>query len=445
MKKKFSSSRRDFVKKTALTTAGLAVGMNAKSYNRILGANDRVNFGVAGLNGRGKALMAAVKALPNTGLIHLCDVDSKVLEKAQGIAKEKHGSSTTAFKDYRKMLESKDIDAFALATPDHWHAPMAIDGVKAGKHVYVEKPCCHNPAEGELLVKAQAKYGLQVQMGNQQRSGNVTMQAIRLIHEGLIGEVYHGKAWYSNKRGSIGRGKVTTPPSHLDWDLFQGPAPRVPFRDNIVHYNWHWFWNWGTGESNNNGTHEMDICRWALGVDFPIRTSSNGGRYHFEDDDWQFYDTQIVNYEFPGNKMITWEGRSCNTLNHWGRGRGVTIHGTKGSMLMDRNGYIHYGHDGKVIKEVKEKELSATTNTVGRGALDDLHMSNFIGGIVKGEKLNAPIWDGYTSNLMPHLANIAQECGEVINTDADTGRIIGNKSAQAMWGRDYEPGWEPTI
>ena len=444
MKKKFSSSRRDFVKKTALTTAGLAVGMNAKSYNRILGANDRVNFGVAGLNGRGNALMAAIKALPNTGLIHLCDVDSKVLEKAQGRAKEKHGSSTTAFKDYRKMLESKDIDAFALATPDHWHAPMAIDGLKAGKHVYVEKPCCHNPAEGELLVKAQQKYGLQVQMGNQQRSGNATIKAIKMIHDGVLGEVYHGKAWYSNKRGSIGRGKVMAAPSHLDWDLFQGPAPRVPFRDNIVHYNWHWFWNWGTGESNNNGTHEMDICRWALGVDYPVRTTSNGGRYQF-DDDWQFYDTQIVNYEFPGNKMITWEGRSCNALPHWGRGRGVTIHGTKGSMLLDRNGYIHYGYDGKVVAEVKEKEQSATTNTIGRGALDDMHMGNFIAGITKGEKLNAPIWDGYKSNLMPHLANIAQECGAVINTDSDTGHIIGNSRAEAMWSRDYEPGWEPTI
>ena len=444
MKKKFSSSRRNFVKKSALSTAGLAMGFSASSYNRILGANERVNFGVAGINGRGQALLQAIGSVPNSDIMHICDVDSKRLNDVKGMVKDKLGKSVTTFNDFRKMLESKDIDAFALATPDHWHAPMAIEGLKAGKHVYVEKPCCHNPAEGELLVKAQKKYGLQVQMGNQQRSGNATKKAIKMIHDGVIGEAYHGKAWYSNNRGSIGRGKVVSVPDHLDWDLFQGPAPRVPFRDNIVHYNWHWFWNWGTGESNNNGTHEMDICRWALDVDYPIKTSSNGGRYQF-DDDWQFYDTQIVNYEFPGNKMITWEGRSCNALNHFGRGRGVTIHGTKGSMLLDRNGFIHYDYKGKVVEEVKEKEQSATTNTVGRGALDDLHMNNFINGIREGENLNAPIWDGYISNLMPHLANIAQECSSVIHTDPDSGRIIGDKRAQAMWGREYEPGWEPTI
>lgn len=444
MKKRSTTSRRGFIKKTAVTGTGLAMGFSAKSYNRILGANDRINFGFAGLNGRGNALMAAVKETTNAEIVALCDVDSKVLEKVKGKAKEKMGASTTAYKDYRKMLASKDIDAFAIATPDHWHAPMAIDGVKAGKHVYVEKPCCHNPAEGELLVKAQQKYGMQVQMGNQQRSGAVTQQAIQLIHEGLLGEVYHGKAWYANTRGSIGRGKIVDVPEHLDWDLFQGPAPRVHYRDNLVHYNWHWFWNWGTGESNNNGTHEMDICRWALGVEYPIKTNSSGGRFQFKDD-WQFYDTQIVNFEFPGNKMITWEGRSCNGLNFRGRGRGVTIHGTKGSMLIDRNGYIHYDLKGKVIEEVKEQKASATTNTVGRGSLDDLHMANLCNGIRKGEMLNSPIEDGNKSNLMPHLANIAQECNAIIHTDPDTGHIIGHKKAQSMWARDYEPGWEPTI
>ncbi|MEN0048699.1 MAG: Gfo/Idh/MocA family oxidoreductase [Bacteroidota bacterium] len=444
MKKRSTTSRRNFIKKTAMTSTGLAIGFSAKSYNRILGANDRINFGFAGLNGRGNSLLAAVNATTNAEIVALCDVDSKVLEKVKAKVKEEMGASTTSYKDYRKMLASKDIDAFAIATPDHWHAPMAIDGVKAGKHVYVEKPCCHNPAEGELLVKAQQKYGMQVQMGNQQRSGAMTQKAIKMIHEGVLGEVYHGKAWYANTRGSIGRGKVVDVPAHLDWDLFQGPAPRVPYRDNLVHYNWHWFWNWGTGESNNNGTHEMDICRWALGVDYPIKTNSSGGRFQFKDD-WQFYDTQIVNFEFPGNKMITWEGRSCNGLNFRNRGRGVTIHGTKGSMLIDRNGYIHYDLKGKVIEEVKEQKASATTNTIGRGNLDDLHMDNFCNGIRKGEMLNSPIEDGNISNLMPHLANIAQECSAVIHTDPDTGHIIGNQKAQAMWGREYEPGWEPKI
>lgn len=444
MKKQTINTRRDFLKKATLTSVGLATGFSAKSYNQILGANDRIHFGFAGLNGRGKALLKAVQAISNTNITSFCDVDSKVLEKAQTAIKADMDIKVKPYVDYRKMLASKEVDVIVIATPDHWHAPMAIDSLKAGKHVYVEKPCCHNPAEGEMLVKAQQKYGLKVQMGNQQRSGAVTQQGIKMIHDGALGEVYHGKAWYANTRGSIGRGKIVAAPAHLDWDLFQGPAPRVPYRDNIVHYNWHWFWNWGTGESNNNGTHEMDICRWALGVDYPIRTNSSGGRFQFEDD-WQFYDTQIVNFEFPGNKMITWEGRSCNGLNFRGRGRGVTIHGTKGSMLIDRNGYIHYDLKGKVIAEVNEASISATTNTVGRGRLDDIHMNNLCNSIRSGEALNSPIWDGNKSNLMPHLANIAQECGAVIHTDPDTGHIIGNQKAQAMWGRDYEPGWAPTV
>ena len=226
---------------------------------------------------------------------------------------------------------------------------------------------------------------------------------------------YMGKAWYSNKRGSIGVGKKIDVPDWLNWELWQGPAPRTAYRDNIVHYHWHWFWNWGTGEINNNGTHEIDICRFALDVTYPTRVTSSGGRYHFQDD-WEFYDTQVASFEFGDGKMIIWEGESCNPYQQHKRGRGAIIRGTEGSAIMDRNGFTAYDMDNKVIKSIDEREKSKTLDLTGGGGLDNLHMLNFTNAIRKGEVLNAEIEGGYISNLLPHLGNIAQECGGSIDT-----------------------------
>jgi len=183
---------------------------------------------------------------------------------------------------------------------------MAIEAVKAGKHVYVEKPCCHNPREGELLVEAYRKYGKQVQMGNQRRSMNLVRMMVDDIRAGVIGRVFLAKCFYSRKRPPIGVGKEAAVPEGLDWDLWQGPAPRVPYRDNLHPYNWHWFWHWGTGEALNNGVHMMDIARWAMGLDHPVKVSSFGGRWHHVGvDDWECPDTQEILLEFDGGRMIT--------------------------------------------------------------------------------------------------------------------------------------------
>lgn len=177
--------------------------------------------------------------------------------------------------------------------------------------MYLEKPCSHNPYEGELLTEAVHKHKRVLQMGAQRRSSPNTRQAIAEIRGGIIGKAYFGRAWYVNNRASIGRGKPAPVPPYLDYELWQGPAPRHPYRDNLIHYNWHWFWHWGTGEALNNGTHEVDIARWALGVDWPARVTSSGGRYHYADD-WETPDTQVIGLDFPGGKTISWKGRSCN-------------------------------------------------------------------------------------------------------------------------------------
>src|SRR5450755_3862810 len=235
-------TRREFIDALAVGAASMALSSTAKSYGQILGANDRLNFAVIGLNGRGYAHLDSLKANKSAARItHVCDVDSDILKKFADKTLQEMGQSAVAEKDFRKILEQKSVDAITIATPDHWHAPMAIAALQAGKHVYLEKPCSHNPEEGTMLIAAQQKYQKLVQMGTQQRSSPHTIEIVNKIHQGLIGKPYFAIAWYSNTRKSIGTGREVPVPGQLDWDLWQGPAPRRPYKDNLHPYNWHWF------------------------------------------------------------------------------------------------------------------------------------------------------------------------------------------------------------
>jgi predicted dehydrogenase len=435
------TTRREFLDTLALATAGMAVETTAKSYARILGSNDRLNFAVIGLNGRGYAHLSAIKANKTAARItHVCDVDSDILTKFANAAQKEMGESVAADKDFRNVLTSRDVDAITIATPDHWHAPMAIAGLRAGKHVYVEKPCSHNPAEGQMLVKAQQKYDKLVQMGTQQRSSPHTRDIVEKIHGGLIGRPYFAKAWYCNVRKSIGTGKEVPVPSRLDWELWQGPVPRGRYRDNLHPYNWHWFRTYGTGETLNNGTHEVDVCRWALGVDFPARLTAAGGRYHFQDD-WQFYDTLVTNFDY-GDKMISWEGRSCQGMKQYGRDRGAVIMGTTGAVLVDRDGFEVYDLIGTKTNEFRTGTTTSSADVLGRDSMTDAHFANFIAAIRTGEKLNAPIADGNVSVTMLQLSNIAWEVNRELVLDPTDGRIRNDDDGMKMWTRSYEKGWE---
>ncbi len=438
-------TRREFLDTLAVGAATLAIGSTAKSYSQILGANDRLNFAVIGLHGRAYAHLSSLKANQNAARItHVCDVDSNTLAKFVAAVQQEMGSTPATSKDFRRILEQKDVDAITIAAPDHWHTPMAIAGVQAGKHVYVEKPCSHNPAEGALLLHAVRKYGKKVQMGTQQRSSPHTIEIVSRIHSGVIGRPYYAKAWYSNTRKSIGYGKPAPVPAQLDWDLWQGPAPRQPYKDNVHPYNWHWFRIYGTGESLNNGTHEVDVCRWALGVDYPNRVTASGGRYQFKDD-WQFYDTLVTSFEYD-DKLISWEGKSCQGMKFYNRDRGSTIMGTTGTVLVDRNGYEIYDLDGKKTSEFKvSAQHTSSSDVVGADSMTDAHFANFIAAIRTGEELHAPIAVGNVAVTMLQLSNIAWEAKRELRLDASDGKIQNDPQAMQMWGREYEKGWEPRI
>ncbi|HZF64354.1 MAG TPA: Gfo/Idh/MocA family oxidoreductase [Chitinophagaceae bacterium] len=435
--------RRDFVKNISIASAGLTI-CNFPIFGRNAPSN-KVVVAVMGVYSRGSYLAQSFAQLPNVEVAYLCDVEDKAIQNGLDAMKNVQRKPTVV-KDIRLLVKQKDFDALIIAAPDHWHAPAAILGAKNGKHVFVEKPLGHNPYEGELLVQAAQKFRRHIQMGNQRRSFPSLIEAVKLVREGAIGEPYFGKAWYTNNRASIGVGKKIAVPASLDFNLWQGPAPRVAFQDNLVHYNWHWFWNWGTGEACNNGTHEIDCCRWFLGVDFPKKVTSSGGRYAFKDD-WQTPDTQVASFEFGNKAVITWEGRSCNSYPVEGSGRGFIINGTKGSLLNNGGGdYKIFDEKNKLVKEVKSEVVPDPNNPISAsGNLDLYHFDNFIKTIRGEATLTAPVSEGHKSVLLCHLANIAQRTGRNLTCDPANGRIVNSTEAMKLWKRTYEKGWEPTL
>ena len=435
--------RRNFIKNTALLTGGVTI-LNFPVFGKKAPSN-KIVLGVMGLNSRGNYLASSFAKLPNVEVGYLCDVEDGALKKGMDALKDATRKPTVV-KDIRKLVEMKDFDALVIAAPDHWHTPAAVMGASNGKHVYVEKPCGHNPREGEMIVEAYRKYGKHIQMGNQRRSFPSLITAVQKVREGVIGEAYMAKAWYTNNRASIGVGQVIPVPSTLDFELWQGPAPRQAYKDNLVHYNWHWFWNYGTGEACNNGTHEIDCCRWFLGVDYPTKVTSTGGRFAFKDD-WQTPDTQIAGFEFGDKATITWEGRSCNNYPIEKSGRGFIIYGTKGTLVNLGGGdYKIFDIKNKLVTEVKSEVEADANNTVSAsGNIEMYHFDNFIKTIRGEAKLNGPVDDASKSVLLCHLANIAQRTGETLHCDPANGHILHNKEAMKLWGRSYEKGWEPKV
>ncbi len=441
-----NTSRREFLATATAATAGLAIASTAKSYAQIAGSNSRVNFAVIGLNSRAYAHLSSLQA--NKGdarIVAVADVDTTILDKFAAATTKAMGDKPRTEQDFRKLLASSDVDVITIATPDHWHAPMAMLGLQAGKHVYVEKPCSYNPQEGEWLVETQKKTGKLCQMGSQQRSSPHTQQIVAKIKAGLVGKAYWGETWYANTRKSIGTGVPTPVPTTLDWDLWQGPAPREPYRNNVHPYNWHWFRAWGTGEALNNGTHEVDVARWALGVEFPTKVTAAGGRYAYHDD-WQFYDTLDTSFEYPDH-LITWKGACCSGKKTYGRDRGIAIHGTEGTVVIDRAGYDVYNQADNIIDQyrVPTHAATASADTVGADSMTDAHFANLIAAIRNGTPLNQPIAQGNVSTTLVQLSNIAYFTQRVLTLDPATGHITGDKEAEGMTRRTYEKGWAPKV
>lgn len=426
--------------------SGFTKGMSARSYNRIIGANERLQVAIAGLGRRLEAYYEPIALKSsNVELLYLCDVMTSQRESAlQKFGKHIDYTPKLA-NDIRNVLADKDVDVLINAMPDHWHAPGAWMAVQAGKHVYVEKPCSHNPREGEILALLPKRYGKVIQMGNQQRSAVESIDVMNQIHAGAIGQPYKAIAFYVANRGEVPVPKPAPAPDGLDWELFQGPAPRQPYQHDTWNYNWHWYgWTYGTAEAGNNGTHELDVARWALQVTYPQQVSVEAAKRHFANDGWTMYDTMDATYRFAGDKIIKWECQCRNGYKTYGSGRGTIIYGTNGSVYVDRDGYRLYSREGKLLNERKAQGTEAGTALGGGGDMTTRHVVNFFEAIRGKEKQNAPIEEGAKSVLLCHLANIAARTNSELTIDETNGHIR-DKKAMKLWSRDYEKGWEPPI
>jgi len=433
-----SASRRQFLKQATTATAVAAAGMKASVYGqnqapspgRVLGANDRIVVAVIGLK-RGEAHISGHLGVKNVEVAHVCDVDAERVASGQKlVAARGEGRSAAGERDFRRLLENKDIDVISIATPNYWHAIMSILACEAGKHVYVEKPGSHNAHEAETMVAAAAKHRRVVQMGNQMRSYPLFREAVQRLHEGVIGRVTYARCWYKADRGTIGTGRPAPVPAKLDWALWQGPCPERPYVDNLVHYNWHWRWHYGGGEMANNGIHTLDLARWGLQADYPVKVSYLGGRYHFRDDQ-ETPDTGAAVFDF-GAGGVTWDQSSCDARKGE-QNPTVAFYGEKGSLtLPGGNDYVIYDPAGKEVFRPARERTSHIP-----------HFQNFADAIREGRKLNSPISEGQKSTMLCHLANIAYRTGTVLEVDPKTGRVLQHPTAKKFWHRDYRPGWAP--
>ncbi len=423
-------TRRTFLQQAGAGVAAATAVALAPSH--ALGANERTRIALIGSGGRGTGVASTFTKLP-VDVLYTCDPDNERSGKAAEKLASLSGRRPQPVQDFRKALDDKNVDAVIIATPDHWHGPATLLALAAGKHVYVEKPCSHNIREGRLMLEAARKSKLVVQTGTQSRSGPHVIAAMQRLHEGAIGEVLVAKAWNSQLRKNIGHAVPSAPPAGLDYDMWLGPAPHVPFQSNRLHYSWHWWFAFGTGDFGNDGVHDTDLARWGLGVTtHPSRIIGLGGKYFF-DDDQQFPDTQSVIFEYPRKQgmpqQLIYEMRLWSNYRQEGFENGNAFYGTKGMMLLGKNeGWQLFGPKNKLIEEMKFEDREIP------------HAQNFLSCIGSGKLPNADIEIGHLSATLCHLGNIAVRTGRVLTFDPAAEQIVKDDEANSLVRRTYEPG-----
>jgi predicted dehydrogenase len=394
-------------------------------------ASDRVRVAVIGVRGRGRALTSEMLALPDVEVAALVDVDSRSFGRAAKAVEEKTGKAAVTYPDMRRVMDDRTIDAVVIATPDHWHGPAALLAVAAGKDVYVEKPCSHNLREGRWMVDA-ARAGKRVmQVGTQGRSRVSTQRAVEFVRSGGIGKVRMAKAWNVQLRDDIGRKPDSMAPKEFDYDTWTGPAEALPFNENRSHYTWHWHWNYGTGDMGNDGAHQLDMARWALGVEAPVAVSGWGSKVFF-DDDQQTPDSMSLTFSYPGGEALLFEQRIWTPYGMNEQENGVAVYGSEGMVEIGRWnkkwGYKIFDRKGKLVKIDQEP---------GEGG----HPENFIACVKSRATPNGDIAIGHTSALHAHLGNIVARTGRNLRFDPVRETIMADPAATALLGRRYRKHW----
>ncbi len=438
------TNRREFIKTSGMTTAGALMSaplihpLYAKS-----NANDTINIAVVGLHGRGIAHIRRYAEMPNVRITHLCDIDERLFPKGLKELEEKDAKKVKTVTDFRQLLDEKHLDAISIASPDHWHALQTIWACQTGKDVYIEKPVSYTLQEGRKMVEAARKYNRVVQVGTQSRSSSIVHEAIRLLREGVIGEIYMGRAIVFGFRPNIGRVADSEIPKGVNWDLFLGPAPYRPFNENRFHYKWHWFWDTSTSEFGNNGTHGVDVIRWAMNKrEHPAKIQCMGG-FHIWDSDQEIPNVQLGAFEYADGKTIQVDVRSLYNNSEDGEKGGEFIYGSKGWMHITHTSFKTFlGKDNEPGPAMNSKDMTVPTDKKMiqefKGT-DGPHMGNFIDCVRTGrwQDLNADILEGHFSTSVMHLGNIAYRTGRTLHFDGRAERFINDDEANSYLTRRY--------
>jgi predicted dehydrogenase len=447
------SNRREFIKKSALTTAGIAVGsvsLSAKSYRNVQGANDRINVAVIGIRGQGGTHInsfCSLKESKNVQVTTLCDVDEQYFDPKSKVVIEKTGVTPKTVWDMRRVFEDKDIHAVSFATPNHWHALGTVWACQAGKHVYVEKPATYGIWEGRKMVEAARKYNVRVQTGTQNRSIQGVIDAISFLRSGGIGDVFMAKGTCYKPRDSFGISQDGNPPASLHYDMWVGPAPMRPYNEKRVHYNWHWFWATGGGDTANQGPHQFDIARWGLNKnEHPLTIYSMGNVFGInpKECEQETPNTQTSLFKYRDGKILEFEtrGRYTNTESDLKIDIGNLFYGTEGWMEINGGNWAAYRQRektpfaGSKVETKSDKPVASAYLAAPGGAA---HYSNFIDAIRSGknEDLHAEILEGYMSACLPALANISYRLKRELTFDGSTERFVRDKEADAFLTRNY--------
>ncbi len=441
-------TRREFMgntTKASLSATALAAGLAPAAMafagaQKKVAASDRIRVALIGSGGQGKADLSAFLRIPEVDCPAVADIDDKRIAEGVKIVADARGKAAEGYKDFRKILDRKDVDAVIVGTPDHWHALATIYACQAGKDVYVEKPLATTIEEGRAMVTATRKHNRIVQVGTQQRSSKHFQDAREFVKSGRLGKIRMTRAWaYLDWKSSIGSPPDGPVPEGVDYDMWLGPAPLRPFNPMRFHHNFRWFWDYSGGLATDWGAHMIDVVMWTMAEE-PLGAMAIGGKYGFPDDIRETPDTQQSVIEFPSFSLL-WEHMIGCGVGPWQREHGCAFHGENGILVVDRGGWEVYSETDQFKQKERVFRMMPTPRQAGSGDFHFEHVKNFIACVKSRQVPTADVEIGHKSVLACHLGNIAVRLKRYVKWDAQNERIVGDAEAQALVGRPYRSPW----
>ncbi|MEZ5939830.1 MAG: Gfo/Idh/MocA family oxidoreductase [Planctomycetaceae bacterium] len=418
-------NRREFLNASARNAAGAAVGALGLGLSAHAGEPERIRVGIVGAGNRGQELALLFAQQPGAVVTSLCDVDIRHAALLQDELRKTTGARPVVVPDHEALLSRSDVDAVVIATPDHWHARIAVDACQAGKDIYLEQPVALSIHQGDQIAAAARQSGSLIQTGLPQRSGAHFQSAVNAVQSGAIGDVRFAKAWAVHQRRPLSHQESSTPPPGVDYDRWLGPAENRPFQPARFHQNWQWFWDYGAGELGCWGVQYLDVVRWGLNLDLPSRISASGGCLYLQDQR-ETPDTLTVQYEFD-DVQVLWEHRQWSSHGIEGRTAGAAFYGSDGTLVIDRSGWKVYGGRQPLFE--------------GASEIRSAHVANFLNSVRTRQSPAADIETGHRSMTLCHLGNISYRLGRALKFDAQSNSFVSDDEANnLLTGNALAPG-----